>query len=224
MKKLIILIASAAVIASCASKPQSSEEFLYGSKLYNEFQEYYLKGEPELADAAFLKAEAQFQKVDSVCNLSRIYIGRYTLDEAANNTQALDTARRYAEIGSCTEEQQVLNFIEQKPFDKDKLPEPYATINGLSTEAIISKAENDKFDDITSTRLLRNVAIGYIISNPAQAEEIMQKALTVDKYHGWTLNILRDLIIIKSAMEKQNKDTDDIEARIKLVKLHMIKK
>lgn len=224
MKKIIIAMATVAILASCVSKSQSSEEFLYGSKLYNEFQEYYLKAEPALADAAFTKAEAQFQKIDSVCNLSRIFIGRYTLDEAGTDATSLEFAKKYAQIGNCEEEQQVINFIEQKPFDKNKLPEPYISINGQSTDELVKSVEKNKFDDITGTRLLRNAAIGYIIKNPAQAESLAGKALTLDKYHGWSLNILRDLIILKDAMEKQNKDTADIDARIKLVKLHMIKK
>lgn len=224
MRKLILLLTLAVAVSACGSKPKSSPDFLHGSRLYQQFQEYYLKGDPKLADYNFYKAEAQFQRVDSVCNLSRIYIGRYVIQETESDNDALIVAKKYAEAGDCAEEINAVDYFMKKDFNIDILSEPYKSINGLTGEKLARAAESDKFDDITKTRLLRKAAIEYILTNPVLSEEIAGRALSIDKLHGWSLNILRDLIIIKNACEKQSRDCRDIETRINLVRTQVIKK
>ncbi len=224
MRKLIILTAAALLVFSCGSKQKSAPDFLYGSKLYSQFQMYYLKGDAKLADYNFYKSEAQFMKVDSVCNLSRIFIGRFVIQETGEDTASLEVAKKYAEAGRCSEENNIIAYLENKDFDKDKLTEPYSTINKLSLKEMASADVNSYFDDVTKTRLLRKASINYIMQNPALSEEIAQKAIAIDKLNGWSLNILRDLIIIKEARLKQNKEVKDIETRIQLIKTQLIKK
>lgn len=224
MKKMIMLLSLIVLLSGCGAKQKSSQDFLHGSRLYHQFQESYLSGDPKLADYNFYKAEAQFQRVDGICNLSRIYIGRYVIQETENDIPALEMAKKYAETAGCAEELNAVNFFMKKDFKAELLPEPYKSINGLSGEKLIKAAESDKFDDITKTRLLRKAAIDYIMTNPALSEDVAGNALAVDKLHGWSLNILRDLIIMKNACEKQNKDCRNIETRIELVRTQVIKK
>jgi len=223
VRNFIIILTLSALLYSCASKPESSPDFLYGSRFFNVYMENYLKGEPKVAESYFYKAEAQFRKVDSLCNLSRIYLGRYVLEEGDGDPAILETAKKYADLGACEEEQQSALFLGGQTFDKDKLPEPFKSIQGADREKIADMADNSKFDDVTKTRLLRNAAIGYIIDSPERSEELAEQALVIDKYHGWSLNLLRDLIIIKNARMKQGKNTDDIATRIELIKSVMIK-
>ncbi|WP_303850325.1 hypothetical protein [Seleniivibrio woodruffii] len=223
MRNLIIILTLSALIYSCAGKPESSPDFLYGSRFFNVYMENYLKGEPKVAESYFYKAEAQFRKVDSLCNLSRIYIGRYVLEEGDGDPAVLETAKKYADLAACTEEQQSVLFLSGQKYDKDKLPEPFRSIQGADREKIADLADRSEFDDITKTRLLRNAAIGYIIDSPVRSEELAEQALAIDKYHGWSLNLLRDLIIIKNARIKQGKNTDDIATRIELIKSVMVK-
>lgn len=223
MKKLI-LISAALLLISCGAKPKSTQEFMYGSRLYNQFQENYLKGEAKLADYNFYKSEEQFMKVDSLCNLSRIYIGRYVIDETGSDSASMELAKRYAEVGGCQEELAAVGYLTGNKYDKSLLPEPYKTINGLDTEELLYAAKYDKFDDITKTRLLRKAAIDYIMLKPELSEQIAMQAAEIDKARGWTVNILRDLIITKIARKKQNKDIRHIETRIELLKSQLIKK
>jgi len=223
MKKIIILVCITAALFSC-SKPKQSKDFLYGSKLYNNFVNYYLKGEPRLAEMAFESAEMQFQKMDAMCNLSRIYIGRYVLDEANKETAVLERASRYAELGGCLPETEAIKYLSGEKYDKDILPEPYKSIGKGESETLIELAEKKDTADYTKTRLLRRAAIDYLISDPAKSEELGERALVTDRFNGWTLNILRDLIVIKSAREKQGKEINDIAARIKLIKNTLDKK
>ena len=224
MKKLAILITAALLAVSCASKEKSSEDFLYGSRLYNQFMEYYLKGDAKLADYNFYKAEEQFLKVDGMCNLSRLYLGRYIIQETEDDSASLEVAKKYADAGKCEEENNLIAYFSGKQYNKGLLPEPYKTISKLSGEKLYDAAFDDDFDDITRTRLLRKVSIGYIMQNPSLAEDIAQEALDIDKQRGWSLNIMRDLIVIKSARDKQNKDSADIDTRIRLIKTQLIKK
>jgi len=218
MRKLLILICIAAVTASCGSKPAKSPDFLYGSKLYSNFVNYYLKGEPRLAEMAFASAENQFLKMDALCNLSRIYIGRFVLDESGVEKGILEKSRKYAELGKCFSENEAISFLSGEKYDKDILPEPYSQIAGADNDKLVSISENKDLPDYTKTRLLRKVAIAHIVSNPTKSEELVQRALIIDKFNGWSVNILRDLVILKLSAEKQGKDTSDIKQRIELIK------
>jgi hypothetical protein len=224
MRKLILISTVSFLLFSCGSKPVSSPDFLYGSRFFNVYMENYLKGEPKVAESYFYKAEAQFRKVDSLCNLSRIYIGRYVLEEGDGDKAVLETAKKYADLGTCEEEQQSVLYLSGQTYDKSKLPEPFDSTAGADRERIAGIATDSKFDDITKTRLLRKAAIDYIIDSPEKAEQLAEKALDIDKYHGWSLNLLRDLIIIKNARIKQGKNADDIATRIELIRSVMVKK
>jgi len=224
MRNLLIVTAISLLMLSCSGKPKSSPDFLYGSRYYNVYMENYLKGEPKVAESYFYKAEAQFRRVDSLCNLSRLYLGRYVLEEGQEDAAVLEMAKKYAALGQCQEEAESVLYLSGQAHDRDKLPEPFRTISGATPEKLASAAESSKFDDVTKTRLLRKAAIGYIMDSPALSEELAEKALAIDKYHGWSLNLLRDLIIIKNARIRQGKNAEDIITRIELVKSVMVKK
>jgi len=223
MKKILIIICIASALTAC-SKPKKSSDFLFGSKLYNKYVEYYLKGQPRLAERAFANAENQFLKMDAMCNLSRIYIGRYVLDEGGREDSVLLKSSEYASLGDCKSELESIKYLSGEKYDKKLLPSPYSEIAEADSEKLVKLSDNKEFADYTKTRLLRAAAIGYLVSNPVKAEELAEKALVTDKFNGWSLNILRDLIIIKSAREKQKKKTEDIKKRIELVKAVLGKK
>jgi len=224
MRKLITLTIILFALFGCGSKEVQSPDFLYGSKLYNNFVNYYLKGKAKLADQAFLEAENQFLKMDAMCNLSRIYIGRFVLEEGGKDLAALDRAGEYASLGSCKKEKEAVKYLLGKEYDKELLPEPYSQIDGADNKKLVTLSDNKEFPDFTKTRLLRTAAIGYIVSDAEQAQTLAERALVLDRFHGWSLNILRDLTIIKTAMRKQGKEIEDIEKRIELVKTVVGKK
>lgn len=223
MKKITIILCAAFLLVSC-SKPQQSPDFLYGSKLYEKFVNYYLKGEARLAEHAFAGAEAQFLQVDSMCNLSRLYIGRYVLDEGGNEQNILKKSAEYAKLGGCEAENAVILYLSGEKYDRTLLPEPYRSSAGADAGKLASLSEDKDFPDYTRTRLLRRAAIDYIVGNPEKSEELANSALVMDKFNGWSLNILRDLIIIKTSREKQSKENEDIIKRIELIKTVLNKK
>ncbi|PLX69572.1 MAG: hypothetical protein C0603_01200 [Denitrovibrio sp.] len=224
MRKILILICVIALVMSCGSKPQKSPNFLFGSKLYSNFVNYYLKGEPRLAEMAFASAENQFLRMDAMCNLSRIYIGRFVLDEGGEEESGLSKARAYATLGECQSEIEAIKYLSDENYDKKLLPDPYAQIAGADKKTLVELTDDKKMANYTKTRLLRNVAIGYLVSNPTKSEELANKALVIDRFNGWSLNILRDLIIIKTSREKIGKNNEDINKRIKLIKASLNKK
>lgn len=223
MRKILIFICMAVLLASC-SKPQKSDDFLYGSRLYNNFADYYLKGKARLAEHNFALAENQFLRMDAMCNLSRMYIGRYVLDEGGNEKNVLLKAKEYAKLSDCKHELAAADYLLGEKYDKESLPEPYKSISGADKEKLVSLSEDSEYPDYTKTRLLRRAAIDYIVSSPAKAEELANKALVIDRFKGWSLNILRDLTIIKTSRAKQGKDTEDIIKRIELIKAALNKK
>jgi len=224
MRKLFIYICVAFVVISCSGKPKQSPDFLYGSKEYGKFVDYYLKGKPRLAEASFARGEAQFLRMDELCNISRMYIGRFVLDETGEDMSTLDKSKEYAALGNCSSEMEAIKYLSGKKYDKELLPEPYSLIIGADGEKLIKLSESDKLLDYTRTRLLRRAAIGYIVSSPDKAVSAAEEALVLDRFNGYSLNILRDLIIIKSAKEKLGEDTDGIKKRIRLIKAMLDKK
>lgn len=223
MKKITIILCMLILTVSC-SKPQKSPDFLFGSKLYNKYVDYYLKGEARLAENAFGNAESQFLRMDAMCNLSRIYIGRFVLDEGGAEQNILVKAEEYAKLGKCDAEISAIMYLSGEKYDKTFLPEPYKSQSDADSEKLVKLSENKDYPDYTKTRFLRKAAIDYIVGNPAKAEELAEKALVTDRFNGWSLNILRDLIIIKASYEKQNKDTEEIIKRIELIKSVLNKK
>lgn len=223
MKKLTVFLAAALFISACGAKVKSPD-FLFGSKLYSQFTDYYLKGEARLAEHAFAGSEAQFLKMDAMCNLSRIYIGRYVLDEPGTEPSLLLRAAEFAELGACAEEAESVKYLSGETYDKKLLPEPYSLEAGADAEKLVSLSGDEDLPDYTRTRLMRTAAIAYIVNSPEQAEELAERAIVLDRFNGWSLNILRDLIIIKNARLEQNKETDEIVKRIELLKAVLNKK
>lgn len=221
---LVTLITSLMVMVSGCSKPPKSPDFLFGSKLYNKFVDYYLKGEPRLAEMAFAQSENQFLKMDAMCNLSRIYIGRYVLDEEGDEENILIKAGEYGKLGDCSSELEAIKYLSGEKYDKTLLPKPYEEISGADSEKLVSISEDKEMSGFTRTRLLRTAAEGYLLSDPAKAAELAERALTIDRFNGWSLNILRDLIIVKSSLEKQNKEIVEVNKRIELIKAALDKK
>lgn len=224
MRKLLILFTIVITISGCGAKEAQSPDFLYGSKLYNNFVQFYLKGKTRLADMAFANSENQFLKMDAMCNLSRIYIGRLVLEEEGMDDAVLSRAIEYAKIGKCESESVVISFLQGEEYDKKVLLEPYSLIAGAKADELVNVAGDDKLPGYTRTRLLRKAALQYISSDPSKAEITAEAALVIDRFHGWSLNILRDLTIIKVAREKSGKDFKDINKRIELVKTVLSKK
>ncbi|ADD68453.1 hypothetical protein Dacet_1689 [Denitrovibrio acetiphilus DSM 12809] len=224
MKKITVMILFAVLLGACASKPAQSPDFIYGNKLYNNFVNYYLSGKARLAERAFHDAEEQFLRMDAMCNLSRIYIGRYVLDEAGEDLAALEKASEFASLGACTAEGETIKFLLGKSYEKSLLPEPYYYTAEADTEKIVSLSGDSDFPDYTRTRLMRRAAIDYIVTDPAKSEKLSEAAIVIDRFNGWSLNILRDLIIIKLAKEKMGQNTEDIKKRIELVKIVLPKK
>lgn len=221
---LVTFLTSLMLLTNACSKPAKSPDFLFGSKLYNKFTDYYLKGEPRLAEMAFANSENQFLKMDAMCNLSRIYIGRYVLDEEGDEKNILVKASEYAELGDCVSELESIKYLSGEKYDKKLLPEPYADIAGADVEKLVSISEKKETPDHTGTRLLRKAANDYLVTDPAKAQELAEQALVTDRFNGWALNILRDLIIIDAALEKQNKENKEIKKRIELIKASLGKK
>jgi len=224
MIRYILLIAISLVIAGCGSKPKQSQDFVFGSQLYGKFTNYYLKGEARLAEHSFRAAESQFLKIDGLCNLSRIYIGRFVLDEGQGEVGVLERASEYARLGKCENEREIILYLMGKDYEKRFLPEPYRSVAGAGREYVEFLAGSNRFPDVTRSRLYRRASVAYLKSRPSYARGLAEKALEIDKFYGWSVNILRDLIIIRSSLVKEEKDTADIDKRIKLIRLALDKK
>jgi hypothetical protein len=217
MMKYILMTVICLMLASCGGEKKSAD-FLYGSRLYEKFVGYYLRGEARLAERAFANAETQFMKTDSVCNISRMYIGRYVLDEGGEDLSILDRAMVFAELEKCLPEIESIRYLSGEKYDKNILPEPYRMEAGLDAKGLAELAGDKKLADYTRSRLYRKASVSLLKDSPDESAEYAGLALEIDKFNGWSLNILRDLMIIKFCLQRQGLETKEINKRIELLK------
>jgi hypothetical protein len=227
MKKLIIIILCLFTAVACGGKKLSGE-FLYASNLYSTSTDYYLKGEQLLADISFYKSVDAFQRMDDLCNISRLYIGRYVLSEDNASAEDLVTANRYASLDSCEEEKTVIAFLSGNEYDADLLEEPYSllakTYEDNKTGRLVSYAGGEKTPKETASRLYRFSAAKMASSEPEEACELLKTARELDSLQGWTLNIYRDLNLMLSVCKDNSIDKEQISKRSELLRQILIKK
>jgi len=221
MKQTFMILIITVFLFSCSSK-KISPVYQEGESLYEKYIDNYLKGN-RVSSVYFDKAVNIFQRNDDFCNLSRIYVSRFLLNEEYKDTKALEDARFFAENGRCSEEDNFLNFVEGKEYEITKLPEYYQKYLKIIKQNNYNniKEKFAEFPEYFVSRVLRNEAA--LLMNETGLM-LIDEAYQIDRFNGWTLNIYRDLLIKIKIMNKLGKNTDKDEIRVKnLESILMIK-
>jgi len=225
--RYLLLTALTLFLISCGGGgAKQSPDFLYGSKLYDNYTNFYLKGNILLADKNFLKAVDTFQKMDSACNLSRLYIGRYVLNEENREEKLLEAAMKFASFEKCEAETHITEHLMRRKVPEGNLEEPYKSIakmNRTNNEGDVLSYINDKdTTEVSKSRLYRLLAKRNINGNLKKAEEYVNLAHDIDRFNGWTLNLYRDIKILITIYEKTGRPTDGLIKRENMlsIKLH----
>lgn len=210
-----------AVSVSCAKK-QPSAEYVYAASLHKNYAPYYYKGEKNLADITFYKAVDAFQRMDSPCNISRLYISKYALAEKEAVQEDLVLAARYADAGLCENEGRIAAFLAGSYDGKpNRLEEPFSLIARFEESgrysSLISYAGNKNTDPASAVRIYRLVADGIVDGEPEKALEFAEKAREIDAVYGWALGLSRDLDIQIRATEKLGGDVISLTERKRLI-------
>lgn len=222
-----ILACVFAVSFSCAKK-QPSAEYIYAASLHKNYAPYYNKGGKTLADMTFYKAVDAFQRMDSPCNISRLYISRYSLAEKDADTEDLKLASSYANTGRCADEVAIIEYLSGTYDGKtSKLEEPFEQIAKFEKtgkySSLISYAEQKDTSPDSAARLYRLVADKIVDTEPKKAYAYAERAWAIDSTYGWTLGLSRDLDILIRAGQKLEKDVDDLIERKRLIDLKLSK-
>ena len=215
------------VSVSCAKK-QPSAEYIYAASLHKNYAAYYYKGEKSLADITFYKAVDAFQRMDSPCNISRLYISKYSLAEKEADIEDLKLAFSYADTGLCKDELLIASFLAGEYVgSKNRLEEPFEQLflfeKTEKYSSVISYAGNKNTDPASAARLYRHVADKLIDTDPKKAYGFAEKAWEIDSTYGWTLGLSRDLDILIAASEKLGEDTTILRERKRLIDLKLSK-
>jgi len=224
MKKLLIFVVIAIFLMSCSSK-KVSQSYTLGEDRFLKYIDTYLQGLP-LSEVYFLKSVDTFQKRDDFCNLSRLYITKYLLNEEEIDEKSINTAFFYAENGNCLTEKNLINYHLQKEYDEDKLPTYYKTYIKIveNNDYTALNKKLSKSPDYFLSRVLRKTAIEVLEKDPKLAVTLVEDAHKIDAFNGWTLNLYRDLLILKKGYEIQDIDTEKIDVRIENLKVKLHKK
>jgi len=221
MKKLVIIILI--FITGCASK-KLSDNFLAAERYYENYIKYYNTGDLKLAELNFLKSVDLFQKSDDICNLARIYIGKYILED---DNQSLDYAKRYSIMGKCDNEINSIDYLTGQKYSYDKLPESLKiqARTFKNADEIIRLLSKSKIPDYSKSRLYRDFSRRFLNNGLLnEADKLIDFAIEIDRFNGWTFNIKSDLILKKEICKNRNDECKYIDERLDIISNKLIRK
>jgi len=211
VKKLSAVLIIIFILFGCSSK-KISPVFLEGDGLFEKYIDNYLKGK-QVSEVYFDKAVNVFQRADDFCNISRLYLAKFVLNEESNDIKSLESAKFFADTGKCGDEQNIINYLTDKEYILEKLPDHYQKYIRFRN----SKKYEELLDDLKDapeyfkSRVLRKTA-NELESNNSLI--LIDEAYKIDKFNGWTLNIYRDLKIKRDILVKIGSDISEIDLRI----------
>ncbi|GAB1534568.1 hypothetical protein ADMFC3_01990 [Geovibrio sp. ADMFC3] len=228
MKRITLLILFCLAAAACGDKPKSSAEYIYASSLHKNYSSYYYKGDSKMADITFYKALDAFQRMDSVCNISRLYITKYVLAEQEASSDELAKASAYSELAECVDEKLIISFLAGDSIkNTDDLEKPFSLIAEFMKTGkysdLLSYADGGNTNPDSKVRLYRLIAANLTDSEPEKSCELAEKARVIDSTYGWTLGISRDLAIMIEAYGKLGRDTSVLIERKRLIDAKLAK-
>lgn len=222
MKKFAVVTVIIFVMFSCISK-RISPIYTEGENLFKKYIDNYLKGK-KVYETYFDKTVSTFQRIDDFCNLSRVFIAKFLLNEEMPDLAELNKAKFFADTGNCSDEQNIINYLSGKKYELNELPDYYQKyIKYKDSKNIMNLVDNLKgAPEYFISRVLRKSAISL---NDNQAIVLIDEAYKIDTFNGWTLNIYRDLKIKRDILKRAKSDTSNIDIRIdNLENILMIKK
>lgn len=209
-------------VVGCSS-PKNSDNFLYGERLFINFIDSYLKGQ-DVAETFFIKSVDTFQRSDDFCSLSRIYLTKFLLNEEYEDNKTFNQGKFYAESDNCMREKNIYAFYRGENYDINFLDEYYKSyLKMLSKNDIQSMLEKENnFPDYFHSRILRSYVRNMKVDDKT-AKKILEKAKEIDRFNGWTLNLLRDYILLEQFNVSQEK-ISQIKLKIELLSRKLSKK
>lgn len=209
-------------IVSCSS-PKYSDNFLYGERLFMNFIDSYLKGQ-DVAETFFIKSVDIFQRSDDFCSLSRIYLTKFLLNEEYEDNKTFNQGKFYAESDNCVKEKNIYAFYRGENYDINLLDEYYKSylkmLSKNDIQSILEKENN--FPDYFHSRVLRSYVRNVKLDHKT-SEKILEKAIEIDRFNGWTLNLLRDYILMEQLDPSQER-ISQIKLKIELLSRKLSKK
>lgn len=225
---LIFVLAMAFGLSAvgCGGKPRAKEMEL-GISLTERAVNYTLQGQTKMSDFTYNRAVAKFRDMGKFCDMSRVALIMYTIDNFTNN-QALSDAKAFATLGECPEEMNIVNFVSGSSYNISTLPEPYKAFaeyvkTGMLT-SLKSLASSSSTSDRIKSLIYRYMARELLDKDPVTSIKYANDAKKIDEKGAWTRNLLADENIILEATKKLGLATDIIEGRISVLQKAMSEK
>lgn len=218
---LIVLLACIFLIVGCTGS-KKSPEYLYGKSLYEKYIDLYLKGDTQLAEHSFYKSLVALKGRDDMCNVSRLFISRYFVNENYDDYSFLNRAKKYADIKECKNEENLIKLLKGEEYKPEYLSELYKAyadfVNGNNFSRFLAEVKSEGVSDSAKSRFYRLLADSKIVLDVSLAENLISKAYKIDSFHAWKLNIYRDLKLkYKICKQKNEAACNNLKIRMSMI-------
>lgn len=222
MKKYAVYLLTVFLIltaAACAGKPRAKEMDLAMS-LTERAVNYNLQGQGKMAAFTYNRAIAKFRDMGKFCDMARVSILIYSID-GFRAAQALTDAKGFAALGECSEEMNIVNFLEGAPYSQTKLPEPYKAFSKYKATGkisyLISLSGSSETSDKIKSMVYRYIGMELLQKEPKKALKYVKLAKTIDEKYAWTRNLLKDESLMLDASQKIGLPTEIITERMNIL-------
>ncbi|BAI80936.1 conserved hypothetical protein [Deferribacter desulfuricans SSM1] len=227
MKKWFILLI--AFLLGCGAKTAPPDYLRVGENYFKSYVKTYLSGNKKLAEKYFDRALMQFQKSDDICNISRLYLKRFFVEEEINPNASsyIQSANYYATIGKCNQIEEVIEFYNlNKKIDLNRVNDDFYKhyiqfLEKGKYEGIVKIIDN--YPDYVKSKVYRQIAEELKDKDKALSQKFIEKAYQLDKFNSYSLYLLLDLKLKYYFCKKYKKGYSNLEKRLNMLE-KMIKK
>ncbi|MGA1847170.1 hypothetical protein [Deferribacter abyssi] len=215
----IIFIILLTFVVSCSKTAKYSEYFTIVSGYLESYVKTVLKGNFKLAESFFKKAEKELFLADDYCNLARIYIKRYFIEEefSENSKFYLNKANDFVNLSMCTEEKKIVNGLLKINLDSKTTIEFYnyyfAYLKSGDEIDLLGYLERYEVPDYVKSRVFRRLARDSFMKNLKKAEYYIKRAYMIDTFNSYSIYLLEDLKLMYIVCVKKGGVCDNLEKR-----------
>ncbi|KAA0259417.1 hypothetical protein FHQ18_00630 [Deferribacter autotrophicus] len=215
----VIFIVLLVFVVSCSKTTKYPDYFTTVSGYMNSYVKTVLKDNSKLADSFFKKAEKQLLLADDNCNLARIYIKRFFVEEEFNQNSLfyLEKASVFANLSDCDEEKKIIDGLLMLKLDTEIVNKFYNYyfnyLKSGNENNLLTFLKKDEVPDYVKSKVFRMLAEDNFMKSLEKSEYYINQAYQIDSFNSYSIYLLKDLNIMYKICEKKGEVCDNLEKR-----------
>lgn len=198
----------------------------HGHAITDKSIQRYLTGQIISSDQDIDSAVSQYNRAGDFCNVARLYILQFQA-RGLDNVSFIDNANTYAQLGNCSTELNIVNFIHGEQYSEKALPEFYRLLSKYDQgdyshkKFVKSVASHKNLRAFTKTAGIR-LAVSRMLEDPTVNDRLTESYITqilipTDKAFSYTTNLEKDYKLLEAVYNKQGRNTTKLDGTIKLI-------